>query len=217
MKRGFTLVELLVVIAIIALLAGILVPVFAKAKEKANQASCQSNLRQLYVACMQYAQDCDDRMPSVYNWDAERTMCLWWGDVIQPYVADYQILQCRSGFWWVSGWRPPRTEDPLVCSYAIPDIQVDDYDAVIAPVPGRASALIKDVSGTLLIVDSLGAEINAGGLTTYRLRDVTDLSTIGASRVAKRHNNTFNACFCDGHVKALQSSTPGLWTTTLGD
>ena len=60
MRRGFTLIELLVVIAIIAILAAILFPVFAKAREKARQASCQSNLKQLALACLMYAQDYDE-------------------------------------------------------------------------------------------------------------------------------------------------------------
>ena len=62
-KRGFTLIELLVVIAIIAILAAILFPVFAKAREKARQTSCLSNLRQIGTAILSYAQDNDEQFP----------------------------------------------------------------------------------------------------------------------------------------------------------
>ena len=62
-KRGFTLIELLVVIAIIAILAAILFPVFAKAREKARQTSCLSNLRQIGTAILSYAQDNDEQYP----------------------------------------------------------------------------------------------------------------------------------------------------------
>jgi prepilin-type N-terminal cleavage/methylation domain-containing protein len=63
MRKGFTLIELLVVIAIIAILAAILFPVFARAREKARQASCQSNLKQLTLGLLQYMQDYDETIP----------------------------------------------------------------------------------------------------------------------------------------------------------
>ncbi|MEN6404264.1 MAG: prepilin-type N-terminal cleavage/methylation domain-containing protein, partial [Armatimonadia bacterium] len=69
MKRGFTLIELLVVIAIIAILAAILFPVFAKAREKARQTSCLNNCKQLGTAIVQYCQDYDERMPKCYTAD----------------------------------------------------------------------------------------------------------------------------------------------------
>jgi prepilin-type N-terminal cleavage/methylation domain-containing protein len=66
--RGFTLIELLVVIAIIAILAAILFPVFAKAREKANQTTCLNNLRQIATGLLMYAQDREEILPGTDNW-----------------------------------------------------------------------------------------------------------------------------------------------------
>src|SRR4028119_90287 len=97
-KKGFTLIELLVVIAIIAILAAILFPVFARARENARRASCQSNLKQIGLGLMQYAQDSDERLPLrrfapivAPNWDDSS-----WRTVIQPYVKSTQVLVCPS-------------------------------------------------------------------------------------------------------------------------
>ena len=93
--RGFTLIELLVVIAIIAILAAILFPVFAKAREKARQYSCLSNLRQIITAALQYAQDYDEM------WLPHRTggwgsPAFNWITILQPYVKNEQIFRCPS-------------------------------------------------------------------------------------------------------------------------
>lgn len=94
MRRGFTLIELLVVIAIIAILAAILFPVFARAREKARQASCLSNVKQLCLAILQYTQDYDESLPM----SRSHQQGGWRGYdyAVAPYVKNTQIFKCPS-------------------------------------------------------------------------------------------------------------------------
>src|SRR5687767_5123769 len=113
-RRGFTLIELLVVIAIIAILAAILFPVFAQAREKARQTSCASNQRQLAMGVMMYAQDYEETVPMANNYgapsdDPER-VCM---ANLQPYLKNAGILSCPSVAgvqfplnWAGRGWVP---------------------------------------------------------------------------------------------------------------
>lgn len=94
-KEGFTLIELLVVIAIIALLAAILFPVFARARENARRSSCQSNLKQIGLGLMQYVQDNDETQPFAMRKTAPpATTSLRWFDAIDPYIKSSQIFDC---------------------------------------------------------------------------------------------------------------------------
>src|SRR6476659_7951599 len=103
-KNAFTLIELLVVIAIIAILAAILFPVFARARENARRSSCQSNLKQIGLGLLQYAQDYDERLPFFfYGVDGNATdpptvanPRYKWMDAIYPYVKSEQIFACPS-------------------------------------------------------------------------------------------------------------------------
>ena len=98
-SQAFTLIELLVVIAIIAILAAILFPVFARARENARRASCQSNLKQLALGITQYTQDYDESFPLsttdtlVYTPGGTN---IGWADGIYPYVKSLQVYQCPS-------------------------------------------------------------------------------------------------------------------------
>ena len=120
-QRGFTLIELLVVIAIIAILAAILFPVFAQAREKARQASCMSNQKQIGTGVMMYVQDYDELYPITLPFSATTGVnsannTIWtvpesvlapppaspqtrsfWANAIQPYIKNYNVYTCPSG------------------------------------------------------------------------------------------------------------------------
>ncbi len=108
-RSAFTLIELLVVIAIIAILAAILFPVFAKARDQARKTSCLSNMKQLGLGFLMYAQDYDERLPGVnfgngvgqgWPWTVWAGSVDWTGvftHAVQPYIKNRSIMQCPSG------------------------------------------------------------------------------------------------------------------------
>src|SRR5579884_2814009 len=97
-KSAFTLIELLVVIAIIAILAAILFPVFAQAREKARATSCLSNMKQVSLGLLMYVQDYDEQFPSGSRYNATTNNMLasglGWAGTIDPYTKSAQIFKC---------------------------------------------------------------------------------------------------------------------------
>lgn len=101
-RTGFTLIELLVVIAIIAILAAILFPVFAQAREKARQTSCLSNLKQIGIGVMMYAQDYEETFPLGGLNDTNGTLTRWHADIL-PYMKNNAIRNCPDSQYPVTG------------------------------------------------------------------------------------------------------------------
>ena len=191
-RRGFTLIELLVVIAIIAILAAILFPVFAKAREKARQTSCLSNLRQISLAVESYVVDHDERYPmSIYL----SGMTVWtYFDPIMPYMKNTQLLQCPSE----------------VRRFGLSELQA------IVPVPlGSTLDWVGYVANYAVFEDGpnnalTGANqpvINQAELPfpaeTFLMGDgeIELVPRTFNSPVVGAHNDGFNVAFCDGHAK----------------
>jgi len=212
--RGFTLIELLVVIAIIAILAAILFPVFARAREKARQASCQSNLRQLGLAVLMYSQDYDETYPAfAYTPDGSSFFTAF--DAVVPYIKNQQILACpddKQGR--VNAAAGPIMVTAPPCSYAAnfadmhifitgidtaaPLYVLGDPQSLLGgaavlgyPPPVVSEGDIQYTANTTLLWDG---EPHTGGPPPLL-------------QPAACHNGVFNVAFCDGHVKAIKDPT----------
>jgi prepilin-type N-terminal cleavage/methylation domain-containing protein/prepilin-type processing-associated H-X9-DG protein len=217
-KRGFTLIELLVVIAIIAILAAILFPVFARARENARRASCQSNLKQIGLGLLQYTQDYDEKMPQRYFGNLEANS---WRRVTFPYTKSTQLFSCPSntantglaldsfdGDLTAAGL--PLTSPRFNASYAIngyPDNQGDFANTIggtpVAPRggPGGASlSSIADPARTLWVGETA--------------QGWSELSP--SADMFRGHLQTVNFLYADGHVKAVKPSATisgtNMWT-----
>jgi len=194
-KRGFTLIELLVVIAIIAILAAILFPVFAKAREKARQASCLSNTKQLGLGFMQYAQDYDEMLPQDYRnaWATRYS----WRAMIYPYVKNAQVFSCPSDTNTYTGALVGQCvagEGGLLGSYGDNTVH---YNGGAPQPPGVIDTSLGQIAKPaelILIGDS------NGGSHQISL-DVNTLGYVRNDAGSKRHNEGANYGFADGHSK----------------
>src|SRR5688572_23149094 len=137
-RGGFTLIELLVVIAIIALLAAILFPVFSRARENARRSSCASNMKQIGVALMQYAQDYDERMPNRRVGSAALPAGdddLSWRTLIQPYTKSTQVVTCPSNPHNKTATSDPEFPVSYACNFNYGTRDSATYAATVEQVP----------------------------------------------------------------------------------
>ena len=201
--RGFTLIELLVVIAIIAILAAILFPVFARARAKARQTTCLSNIKNLTLAHHMYTQDNDECFPfaqlycfdpPVYN-EFERVNRRWlfWLDSIKPYVMNKDIYRC------------PETKEDW-CSYGR-NIQLGYYNTTAVDSPPRVGDMyvgvglgkIKKPAEFVLMADrpDWGSAYYHywNGIWTNPTNPYYEQFWLD------RHNGGMNTAFVDGHAK----------------
>jgi len=218
--KGFTLIELLVVIAIIAILAAILFPAFAKAREAARRSSCSSNLKQIGLGLMQYSQEYDEQLPAGVNGVGA------WALVIQPYIKSTNLFACpsntkSSNFMQNTGGKIPQ-------SYVANGVESSKtYMGGISPMneiggtaPSGGVSLASIVAPTQLIMVFENAGLNTYG-DQYSLAGNLD----NAQYDFTNHLTTSNYLFGDGHVKSLKPLATGtpvnMWnisnTTNNGD
>jgi prepilin-type N-terminal cleavage/methylation domain-containing protein/prepilin-type processing-associated H-X9-DG protein len=208
-RKGFTLIELLVVIAIIAILAAILFPVFAKAREKARQTSCLSNQRQISTAVAAYIQDYDEMLfpsctgnygnpalkgvvyPSV--WIAYGANLILWMDLIYPYVKNTQLFRCPSASTTSNGTNYGFNYYYLGNNASGVSATVYSLASIVAP------------AETVAVVES-------GNYLSYAPATYSSTWSPGNSNFDRnfqglRHNEGGNVSFLDGHAKWMQGTS----------
>jgi prepilin-type N-terminal cleavage/methylation domain-containing protein/prepilin-type processing-associated H-X9-DG protein len=215
---AFTLIELLVVIAIIALLAAILFPVFARARENARKSSCLNNLKQIGLGIAQYTQDYDELLPRQWNVTNGNSVGInntRWMDTTLPYIKSTQVFTCPSHS--TNQFYVPvatRTSNAQLGSYAWNVAYWNVASPNRGPIDGPSIADIQDMSGTVNVVDYSGnnanseiawADIAATNAATFYQPAANPPSLNG--NVLGRHLNAVNTLFCDGHVKSLTVDT----------
>ena len=201
-RNAFTLIELLVVIAIIAILAAILFPVFAQAREKARQTTCTSNVKNYGLAFLMYLQDYDEQMVSQINGGSDLTQFQY---LTQPYVKNRQILLCPDR----NLLGCDKTLDPTgKCLGYAPNFGIYSYQ------DGTGLFLQNQTvpQGQLFAGRSLAAFAHPA--STIMLGDTNDtpMYTLsfyfqtgdGTTSSAVRHSGQYQFCFVDGHAKNMR-------------
>ncbi len=228
-RSAFTLIELLVVIAIIAILAAILFPVFAQAREKARQTTCLSNLKQMGLGLLQYVQDYDENIPRMnyQNFAASNDYRNnKWMDVINPYIKNTDIFTCPSDRLDPNGrYRfPPtlRTNYTQYGSYGMNNAYYSGSGVSgvpASPPNGKSMAVVAVPATTIWVAELQGMGQNAdlywatkaapinNNVSPRVLPNGSQTTPPSPLGIVERHTGTTTVLWCDGHVKSAKLET----------
>ena len=203
--KAFTLIELLVVVAIIAILAAILFPVFARARENARRSSCQSNLKQIGLGVIQYTQDYDEKFPIYHGGNSGGAQDGFFA-IIQPYLKSTQIYQCPSETF-------PANSDPTTNGYTDYSFNLLlGWSGAEAPTAHDNVRSFSTASLTQSVLSVMVIDSSSGNPDRWETGcSGTNCTTAGFANNlggAQRHLETQNVLLCDGHVKAYKGSNP---------
>ncbi len=202
-RRGFTLIELLVVIAIIAILAAILFPVFARAREKARQASCQSNLKQIAIAAQMYSQDYDERFVPMSMGTPAGTA--YTASLLQPYIKNLQIFECPS-------YSSAGPKNCTCGSLELPRYLSYGFNCG-STAGGRMPNWYGPMGAKLSAIESPAETLFAGDSTCVNIGPGSKYPAEGTACPSwdPRHNEMVNLAYVDGHVKSVKDAPWKAW------